>query len=146
MGCAEFQELVVEYAELADEARVRVDSHLTQCAGCREFLEALHAVDAQLTAQFARREASAAFAPAVRRRVSREAAMRRLSFIPELLDFVGWGAIVALIALLAWWVGPLIAVPTVKDAVTLNVALAAGGAFVLVAFVIGLRSLADLKH
>jgi anti-sigma factor RsiW len=146
MGCGEFQELLAEYAGLVGDARLRVDSHLAQCLGCREFLEALQTVDAALAAQFSGCEPSAAFAAAVRRRVNREAAMWRPSFIPELLDFVGWGAIVGLIALLAWWVSPLIPVWSAKDTLTLNMALAAGGAFVLAAFVIGLRSLADLKH
>jgi predicted anti-sigma-YlaC factor YlaD len=146
MGCAEFQELLVEYAELVGDSRARVDAHLAECSGCREFLEALQTVDAALAAQFGDCETSAEFATAVRRRVGRETAMRRPSFIPEVLDFVGWGAIVALIALLAWWVSPLIPVWSTTDALSLNTALAAGGAFVLVAFVIGLRSLADLKH
>ncbi len=146
MACGEFQELLVEYAELVGDTRARVDSHLAQCSGCREFLGALRAVDAALGAQFEGQRPSAAFAPAVQRRVNREAATRRPSFVPELLDFVGWGAIVALIALLAWWVSPLVPVWGAKDALTLNAALAGGGAFVLVAFVIGLRSLADLKH
>ena len=146
MGCAEFRELLVEYAELAGAARGRADSHLAQCAGCREFLEALQTVDAALAAQFGDCETSVEFATAVRRRVGRESAMRRPSFIPEVLDFVGWGAIVALIALAISWVSPLIPVWSAKDALTLNAALAGGGAFVLVALVIGLRSLADLKH
>jgi anti-sigma factor RsiW len=146
MGCAEFRELLVEYAELVGDARARVDSHLAQCSGCREFLGALQTVDAALAARFCGRETSAAFATAVRRRVGRETAMRRPSFIPEVLDFVGWGAIVVLIALAIWWISPLIPVWSAKDALTLNAALAGGGAFVLIAFVIGLRSLADLKH
>jgi anti-sigma factor RsiW len=143
MACAEFQDLLVDYGELMGDARGHVDSHLAQCAACREFLEALHTVDVALAARFGGREVSAAFAPAVRRRVSREAALQRPSFIPELLDFVGWTAIVTLIALLAWWVSPLI---PVSNVVTLNAGLAAGGAFLVAAFVIGLRSLADLKH
>jgi anti-sigma factor RsiW len=146
MGCGEFQEQLVEFAELVGEARARVDAHVAHCVACRAFLETLHAVDAQLTAQFAGRKTSAAFATAVRRRVRREAVVRRPSLIPELLDFVGWGAIVALVALLAWWVGPLIPLSKAKEAFTFNAALGAGGAFVLIAFVIGLRSLADLKH
>ncbi len=143
MGCAEFQELLLEYGELSGDGRAPVDAHVGQCAGCREFLQALDAVDAQLGAQFGGRETSAGFAPAVRRRVNREAAVRRPSLVPEVLDFVGWIAIVALIGVLAWWVSPLI---PVSSTLALNAALDAGGAFVMVAFVIGLRSLADLKH
>jgi predicted anti-sigma-YlaC factor YlaD len=147
MACPEFEYRLIEYAALEGEARACVDTHLAECAGCREFLEALRVVDAELTAQFGGREVSAAFAPAVRRRVERDASARRLSFVPEVLDFVGWGAIVALLGLMAWWVLPVIpAFKSNQAALSLNAALAAGGAFVLVAVFIGLRSLADLKR
>ena len=147
MGCPEFEDRLIEYAHIEGEARACVDTHLAECADCREFLEALRVVDTQLTARFAGREVSAAFAPAVRRRVEREASARRLSFLPEILDFVGWGAIVALLGLMAWWVVPFIpAFNTNQTALSLNAAVAAGGAFLLVALFIGLRSLADLKR
>jgi hypothetical protein len=146
MECAEIQELLIEYPELAGDVRASMDAHTAQCARCREFLEALLAVDAQLDAQFAMREAPVAIAPAVRRRISRETALRRPSFVPELLDFVGWGAVVALAGLMAWWAGPLIPMASAKNTLTLNTALAAGGAFAVTALFIGLRSLADLKH
>ena|SRR5437773_10259503 len=147
MACQEFEDRLIEYADIEGEARTCVDTHLAECASCRKFLEALRVVDTELTARFAEREVSAAFAPAVRRRVEREASARRLSFVPEVLDFVGWGAILALLGLMAWWILPPI--PTFKAnqaALSLNAALAAGGAFLLVALVIGLRSLADLKR
>jgi len=147
MACPEFEDRLIEYADIEGEARTCVDTHLAECASCREFLEALRVVDTELTARFGGREVSAAFAPAVRRRVEREASARRLSFVPEVLDFVGWGAIVALLGLMAWWVLPLIpAFNANQAALSLNAALAAGGAFLLVALVIGLRSLADLKR
>jgi predicted anti-sigma-YlaC factor YlaD len=147
MACPEFEDRLIEYAELEGEARACVDTHLAECAGCRQFLEALRVVDRELTAQFTGREVSAAFLPAVRRRVQDEGLARRPSMIPELLDFVGWGAIVALIGLLAWWTIPFIPVSYSKDAaISLNAALAAGGAFLLIALFIGLRSFADLKH
>ena len=93
MACPEFEDRLIEYADIEGEARACVDTHLAECAGCREFLEALRVVDTQLAARFVGREVSAAFAPAVRRRVEREASAHRLSFVPEVLDFVGWGAI-----------------------------------------------------
>jgi hypothetical protein len=147
MPCAEFQDLLIEYAELAGEARARVDTHVAQCSGCGEFLEALSAVDEGLGAKFGgRREVSAEFQSTVQTRVRRESAIRRPSPIPELLDFIGWGAIVALIGLLAWWVSPLLPVSIAKAALTFNAALAAGAAFLLAAFWVGLRSFADLKR
>jgi anti-sigma factor RsiW len=147
MACPEFEYRLIEYADIEGEARACVDSHLAECASCREFLEALRVVDTELTARFSGREVSAAFTSAVRRRVEREAAARRLSFVPELLDFVGWGAIVALLGLMAWWILPFMpAFNPNQAALSLTAALAAGGAFLLVAVFIGLRSLADLKR
>src|SRR5438132_332113 len=147
MACPEFEDRLIEYADIEGEARACVDTHLAECAGCREFLEALRVVDTQLAARFVGREVSAAFAPAVRRRVEREASAHRLSFVPEVLDFVGWGAIVALLGLMALWVLPLMpAFNANRAALSLNAALAAGGTFLLVALFIGLRSLADLKR
>jgi hypothetical protein len=121
-----------------------VDAHAAQCASCREFLEALRTVDSQLTAQLAGLEVTPAFAPAVRQRVRRESADTRPSLVPELLDFVGWGAVVALLALLAWWLAPLSPVSNIK--VSFNAMYAAAGAFLLAAFLFGIRSFGDLKH
>jgi hypothetical protein len=146
MACAEFEDRLVEYAELEGAARACVDMHIAECADCRVFLEALGVVDTALTVQFAGLEVSAAFAPAVRRRIHRQAAMPHPSFIPELLDFVGWGAIVALIGLLAWWVSPLIPVSNGGPAFSLNAAWAACSVFLLIAFFIALRCFAALKH
>jgi len=147
MACAEFEDRLIDYADIEGEARACVDTHLAECAGCRQFLEALRFVDTELSVRFSGIEASAAFTAVVRRRVEREASARRLSFVPEILDFVGWGAIVALLGLMAWWVLPLIpAFNTNQTALSLNTALAAGGAFLLVAVLIGLRSLTDLRH
>jgi anti-sigma factor RsiW len=144
MACAEFEERLLEYAELANGERARVDAHAAQCASCREFLEALRTVDFQLTAQLAGLEVTPAFAPAVRSRVRRESAAARPSLVPELLDFVGWGAIVALVVLLAWWLAPLSPISYIE--VSFNATYAAAGAFLLAAFLFGIRSFADLKH
>jgi anti-sigma factor RsiW len=145
MACAEFEERLLEYAELANGERARVDAHTAQCSSCREFLEALRTVDSQLTAQLAGLEITPAFAPAVQRRVRYENAARP-SLIPELLDFVGWGAIVALLVLLGWWLTPLVHVPSIKMTVSLNASYVVSGAFLLAAFLFGIRSFADLKH
>src|SRR5579872_3444446 len=108
MACEAFERQLTEYAELSGEERTLADAHLAQCAACRDFWEALKAVDAHLSAQFTRSGVSADFASQVRRRVTRQSSVERLSYIPEILDFVGWGAIVALLGLAAWWFSPLI--------------------------------------
>ena len=74
MACPEFEDRLIEYPDIEGEARACVDTHLAECASCREFLEALRVVDTELTARFGGREVSAAFAPAVRRRVPPTAA------------------------------------------------------------------------
>jgi len=146
MACAEFEERLLEYAELANGERARVEAHAAQCSSCREFLEALRTVDSQLTAQLAGFELTPAFAPMVRRRLRHENSTARPSVVPELLDFVGWGAIVTLLGLLAWWLGPLTPVSNIKLAVSFNAVYVAAGAFLLAALLFGIRSFADLKH
>ena len=146
MACAEFEHHLIEYAELAGEARARVDQHVAQCAGCRELLAALEAVDAALDAQFAGRKVSAAFAPEVRRRAGHEASVRRPSWVPELLDAAGWVAIASLTGLLAWRASQLLPVSSIQALFTFDAVWAAGAAFLITAFFIGLRSLFDLKN
>jgi len=146
MACAEFEERLLEYAELANGERARVDAHAAHCSTCREFLEALRTVDSQLTAQLAGIEVTPAFAPAVRRRVRYEGSAAPPSAVPELLDFVGWGAIVALLGLIAWWLVPLAHISNTELAGSFNAPYAAAGAFLLAALLIGIRSFADLKH
>ena len=146
MACAEFEERLLEYAELVNGERARVDAHTAHCSTCREFLEALRTVDSQLTAQLAGLEVTSAFAPAVRRRVRYEGSAARPSVVPELLDFVGWGAIVALLGLVAWWLLPLMHISNTELAGSFNASYAAAGVFLLAALLIGIRSFADLKH
>jgi anti-sigma factor RsiW len=147
MSCADFKDQLIDYAELAGEARARVDAHVSQCAECHEFLEALGTVDASLAARFSTaQEVSAGFAASVRRRVRQETHMTRPSFVPELLDLVGWAAIVALAGLVAWWVSPLLPASDPAGMLAVKTGWIAGAAFVLVAFFVGIHSFADLKH
>jgi len=147
MPCVEFEDRLLDYAELASDARAHVDAHVSGCPECHEFLDALRAVDAGLTAEFGSDHAvSAAFASAVRRRVRQQAAVARPSLVPELLDLVGWGATVAVIGMIAWWFIPVLPAVNATGALTMQAAWAAGGAFVLFAVLVGLRSFADLKH
>jgi hypothetical protein len=146
MVCAEFEERLLEYAGLANGERACVDAHAAQCSSCREFLESLHMVDSQLTAQLAGVEVTPAFAPAVRRRVRRETVAARPSLVPELLDLVGWGAIVALLGLLGLWLAPVVHLPSIEMTVSFNASYVVSGAFLLAAFLFGIRSFGDLKH
>ena len=146
MACAEFEDRLLEYAELTNGERAHIEAHAAQCSRCREFLEALRTVDSQLTARLSVFELTPAFAPMVRRRLQNENSTARPSVVPELLDFVGWGAIIALLGLLTWWLAPLTPVSNIKLAVSFNAVYVAAGAFLLAALLFGIRSFADLKH
>lgn len=145
MACPEFEDVLAAYAGLTREERCRVDAHLVACPRCREFLEALRSVDSRLTAQFASQEVPPGFTEAVRRRIQREASAVRPSFVPELLDFIGWSAIVALIGLVLYWLVP-VSSESAQAVFSADARWAAGGIFVLVSFAVGLRSLAELKR
>jgi len=91
MACPEFEDLLREGA----------GGHAAGCERCRALLEALADVDATFDAAFRGVTAPAGLAAAVRARVSREVPMPRLSLLPEVLDLIGWAAVLALVALLA---------------------------------------------
>jgi hypothetical protein len=95
MACAEFEDRLVDYAELASEERAPVDCHLAACAGCQAFLEALAALDEALFPKFRESAVSPAFRRSVLDRARREDLLRRPSYLPEVLDFVGWAAVLA---------------------------------------------------
>ena|SRR5437762_5658426 len=146
MPCAEFADMLLEYAGLSPGELARLDTHVAGCSGCRELLQALRAVDAELTAEFAGRRVSLDFKNAVRQRVRRQAATPGPSRIPELLDSLGWAAIVALIGLIVWWAAPLVPVPQMNLPVTFNVVWVAAFLFVFIGVFVALRSFAQLKH
>ena len=150
MACAEFEDLLLDYAELSDAERVRADGHVAGCAACREFLEVLLVVDTNLTAQYGHRVLDATFDHALKQRIRHEIPTPRPSLVPELLDFIGWAGILALVALIALWIGPLIHLPVV-DATQKAARWSAGilvacATFVMAGFWVALRCFADLKH
>ena len=71
---------------------------------------------------------------------------RRGSFLPELLDSLGWAAIVALIGLIVWWAVPLVPVLQMNLAVTVNMVWVAAFLFLFIGVFVALRSFAQLKH
>jgi hypothetical protein len=90
MACPDFEDLV----------RGRAGDHATHCEECRALLDALVEVDATFDAAFAGISAPPSLAAAVRARVARQSAVRRPSLVPEVLDFIGWAAVLALAAIL----------------------------------------------
>ena len=98
MACPEFEDLV----------RDGSGGHAARCEGCRALLDALAEVDAALETAFAGVVAPPGLAAAVRARVAREFSLRRPSPLPEILDFIGWAAVLALAAVLLPHFLPLI--------------------------------------
>jgi hypothetical protein len=88
MSCPEFEDLVREGAS----------GHARHCEPCRALLEALADVDDTLDAAFAGVSAPPRLAASVRARLAIETPIRRPSMIPEVLDFIGWAAVLALAA------------------------------------------------
>ena len=89
MACPEFEELVREGA----------DGHAAHCDECRALLEALADVDAAFEAAFAGVSAPPGLAAAARARAAGAVRFRRPSMLPEVLDFIGWAAVLALAAI-----------------------------------------------
>lgn len=93
MACPSFEELM-----RADKPQVA--EHAAHCEECRALLEAAAEVEATLESAFRGISAPPGLAARVRRQVSREKPLRRPSWTPEVLDFIGWAAVLALIAVL----------------------------------------------
>ena len=90
MACPEFDDLV----------REGPGGHASRCEECRGLLEALADVDAAFGAAFAGVSAPPGMAAAVRARAAGELPLRRPSALPEILDLIGWAAVLALAAVL----------------------------------------------
>ncbi len=127
MYCAEYEDRLLDYSGLDTEERNAVDAHLDRCSGCHAFLEALGRVDAVLAAEVGRPQVTAAFRRAVLARISRP------SFLPEVLDFVGWAGVCGMIGGLAL-------------AINGYALWAAAAAFLTAGLWTGLRSFAELRR
>jgi predicted anti-sigma-YlaC factor YlaD len=90
MACPEFEDLIREGRQ----------GHAAQCEDCRNLLDALAEVDATLESTFAGIQAPRSLAVAVQSRISREPRLRAPSLVPEILDFIGWAAVLALAVVL----------------------------------------------
>ena len=99
MSCPEFEVLLREGRS----------GHAAQCERCTALLDALADVDSSLEAAYAGVSAPRTLAAAARSRILEQQALRKLSLVPEILDFIGWAAILALVAVIAQRYIPLIA-------------------------------------
>ena len=95
MPCAPFEDLLVDYTELAPAERCAVDAHLAGCADCREYLERLAHLETGLSGLYSGAQVSPAFRHDVL------FILERPSLLPEILDFIGWAGIIAALVCLA---------------------------------------------
>ena len=108
MPCAQFEDLLLDYEQLDPQQRRSIDAHVAACADCRAFLDSLADLDAACSDRFAQFRAPAGFREVVLRRIDREVPLRRPSYVPEVLYFVGWAAVVAIAVGLLYQTGILL--------------------------------------
>lgn len=82
MTCAEMEDLILEGGSAA-----LVDAHVRQCADCRAFQESAWELN---EAMMRTRQAPARLGKAVMIAIA-----PRPTYLPEVLDFVGWAAMLA---------------------------------------------------
>jgi hypothetical protein len=90
MACPEFEDLLRDGA----------GGHAAHCERCRALLDAFAHVDSTFEAAFGNISAPRTLAASVRARIAHEVPLRPPSLIPEILDFIGWAAVLALAVLL----------------------------------------------
>jgi len=84
--------------EFADLLNDRNRDHIRQCEACRALLDELSHLEASFETAFAGISAPPGLETAVRARIAREVPERAPSLIPEFLDFLGWAAVLAVVA------------------------------------------------
>ncbi len=89
MYCPDFEDLLKKENE----------GHLAVCRECRALLDALAHVDATFDSAFAHISAPPCLASTVRLRISQASPERAPSWIPEVLDLIGWAAVLAMAAI-----------------------------------------------
>ena len=92
MACPRFEDLLTESNAV----------HIAHCQKCRALMDALARVDATFEAAFGHISAPPGLAEAVQARIARLHPERRFTPVPEVLDLIGWAAVLAIAAL----VGP----------------------------------------
>ncbi len=90
MACPDFEDLI----------RGAARGHAAHCEDCRALLEAWGEADATFESAFAGVHAPPSLAAAARIKIDRQASLRAPSPLPEILDFIGWAAVLTLAAVL----------------------------------------------
>ena len=92
--CQDFEDRLLDYADLRGSERLDVDAHLAACPACREYLSTLREMDAALTSHVAGIRLDPQQYRSVARR-ARAIPVARISRLPEWLDFVALCAVCA---------------------------------------------------
>ena len=126
MACASFEELLLDYADLPAQERVAVDLHLTQCASCRQYSDTLSQLDVALTEQFSGVQPSELFHSRLHAVTTSRSPLSAPSFLPELLDLIGFAGIGLVLSLILWKVVPIPAITDFVPIVGLVLPVCAG--------------------
>jgi len=136
MTCPEFEELLLDYDKQKAQQRSTVDAHVSACESCRTLQSALAEVDTRLEREYPAIQASPVFDNRVHARIrTLDAAVRKPSLLPELLDFVGYLSVTA--ALLVTLVLLFPNVTSFLTRLTLNSPATIGAEIVVVMMAIG---------
>jgi hypothetical protein len=90
MACPELEDLLIG----------RAGDHALHCKNCRALLESSAEVDSIFETAFAGISAPAEISSAVRVHISVNGRLQRVSPIPEILDLIGWAAVLAMAAII----------------------------------------------
>jgi anti-sigma factor RsiW len=92
MACPEFEDLILDYCEGAASPadRGRLESHVSACTGCREYLAMQQELDLCLSRSIARPAISPAFAPRLAARMAEQRRAPRFRWLPRILDGIGY--------------------------------------------------------
>ena len=104
-ACPAFEDRLLDYDDLPSTDRSTVDAHLTDCPGCREYLQLLSEVDASLSASLREARLESQRLVDVRQLIAAETPVAAVSRLPEWLDFVAACAVFAFGYGLAWQTG-----------------------------------------
>jgi hypothetical protein len=85
--------------ELEDLLDGKSGDHALHCENCRALLDAFAEIDTTFESAFAGISAPAGMAAAVHARISQIRPQPRISPVPEILDLIGWAAVLAMAAI-----------------------------------------------
>jgi anti-sigma factor RsiW len=104
--CSDCEDFLVDYVELSQQDRDKVDRHVSECESCRELLIVLSEINTRLTSEYSSVALHSGFRNDVRERIVEHAPLEKPSLIPEILDAIGWTSLAAIALALVWVVLP----------------------------------------